>query len=311
MGSIMDGEATPAQIGALLARDGRPRRDRGRGGRLRPGDAGARGAAHVARAPSTPAAPAATARARSTSRPWPPSSWRPAACRWPSTATARRAAPAAARTCSRRSASASTRRPPPSRPRSTSTGWTFLFAPRFHASTRHAVGPRKEMGVRTAFNLLGPLTNPARPGRPGGGRAEGGARAVRRALPAEAGDEAGLGRERERPRRADPRRPHDRGRARRRRGPDVHGRPGGRGPRVGAPRGAARGRPAGERGPRPGGALGRSGAEARRGAAQRRRGARGRGPGPAICATASRQAAAAIDDGRALRLLDRVKEALA
>jgi len=43
------------------------------------------------------------------------------------------------------------------------TGWTFLFAPKFHASTRHAASPRREMGVRTAFNLLGPLTNPARP----------------------------------------------------------------------------------------------------------------------------------------------------
>ena len=42
-------------------------------------------------------------------------------------------------------------------------GWTFLFAPSFHAATRHAAGPRREIGQRTAFNLLGPLTNPARP----------------------------------------------------------------------------------------------------------------------------------------------------
>jgi anthranilate phosphoribosyltransferase len=42
-------------------------------------------------------------------------------------------------------------------------GWAFLFAPAFHASTRHAAGPRRELGARTVFNLLGPLTNPARP----------------------------------------------------------------------------------------------------------------------------------------------------
>ena len=37
----------------------------------------------------------------------------------------------------------------------------FLFAPKFHSAMKHAIGPRREMGVRTVFNLLGPLTNPA------------------------------------------------------------------------------------------------------------------------------------------------------
>jgi len=37
----------------------------------------------------------------------------------------------------------------------------FLFAPQHHSAMKHAIGPRKEMGVRTLFNLLGPLTNPA------------------------------------------------------------------------------------------------------------------------------------------------------
>lgn len=40
-------------------------------------------------------------------------------------------------------------------------GIGFLFAPSFHPAMKHAVGPRREMGVRTVFNILGPLTNPA------------------------------------------------------------------------------------------------------------------------------------------------------
>jgi anthranilate phosphoribosyltransferase len=44
-------------------------------------------------------------------------------------------------------------------------GIAFLFAPTFHPSMRHAAGVRRELGVPTAFNLLGPLTNPTRPSR--------------------------------------------------------------------------------------------------------------------------------------------------
>ncbi len=42
-----------------------------------------------------------------------------------------------------------------------SIGIGFLFAPKFHPAMKHAVGPRKEIGQRTLFNVLGPLTNPA------------------------------------------------------------------------------------------------------------------------------------------------------
>lgn len=41
------------------------------------------------------------------------------------------------------------------------TGIGFMFAPVFHKAMKHAIGPRKEMGIRTVFNVLGPLTNPA------------------------------------------------------------------------------------------------------------------------------------------------------
>lgn len=42
-------------------------------------------------------------------------------------------------------------------------GIGFCFAPVFHPAFRHTAGPRREMGIPTSFNLLGPLTNPAQP----------------------------------------------------------------------------------------------------------------------------------------------------
>jgi anthranilate phosphoribosyltransferase len=41
------------------------------------------------------------------------------------------------------------------------TGIAFLFAPDYHPALKHAAGPRREIGIRTVFNILGPLANPA------------------------------------------------------------------------------------------------------------------------------------------------------
>ncbi len=45
------------------------------------------------------------------------------------------------------------------------TGLGFMLAPVFHPAMKAVIGPRKELGVRTVFNVLGPLTNPANAGR--------------------------------------------------------------------------------------------------------------------------------------------------
>lgn len=42
-----------------------------------------------------------------------------------------------------------------------SVGIGFMFAPMHHSAMKHAIGPRRELGIRTLFNVLGPLTNPA------------------------------------------------------------------------------------------------------------------------------------------------------
>ncbi|OOK71876.1 anthranilate phosphoribosyltransferase [Mycobacterium kansasii] len=112
--------------------------------------------------PSMSSVPVATGSIRSTCPRWRPSWWPPPVCPWSNTATGRH------RRCrgSRHLGSARVRIDLDADQVVRSleeVGIGFCFAPQFHPSYRHASVVRREIGVPTVFNLLGPLTNPARP----------------------------------------------------------------------------------------------------------------------------------------------------
>ena len=190
---------------------------------------------------------------------------------------------------------------------SSSAAWTqagiaFFFAPAWHPSMRHAGPTRRELGVRTAFNLLGPLTNPAGARAAAGRRVAagahraGGALARRSSAPSAPGS-CTAPTASTRSRRPATRRcrsaatarvntfyvhPADVGPAARRAGGDLRG-------------GDAAENAAIARAP----ARRRARGRARHRAAERRRGAADRRPRGDACARASRVAAEAIDSGRA------------
>ena len=189
MGDVMDGEATPAQLAALLM----GLRMRGETVDELAGFAAAMRDRVVAvdapRARSTSSGPAATAAARSISRPT--AALVAAAAGIPVAKHGNRAITSKSGAADvldalgvridhdATSAGMSLR----------SLGFAFLFAPVFHPAMRHAGPTRKEIGVRTAFNLLGPLTNPARTRRrrDRGGRSRGGGQGSRGGAPARDG----------------------------------------------------------------------------------------------------------------------------
>ena len=161
MGSVMDGEATPSQLAALLM----GLRMRGETVDELAGFASAM-RERVVRVEAPEGAidvvgTGGDGSGRSTSRRPRRSSSRRPGSRSPSTATARSPRGRGRRTCSTRWASGSTTTPPPRARRSATTGSRSCSRRRSTRRCATPARPARELGVRTAFNLLGPLTNPA------------------------------------------------------------------------------------------------------------------------------------------------------
>ena len=165
MRQIMRGELSPAQIAGVHHRPAREEGDHRRDRRRRAGDARVRDAGRGGRPHrtwSTSAAPAATRRTPSTSRP---------AATFVAAAAGASVAKHGGRSVSshlgqRRRAGGARRATSTLTPEQVAecdrrVGIGFMFAPTHHAAMKHAAPVRKELGVRTIFNILGPLTNPA------------------------------------------------------------------------------------------------------------------------------------------------------
>ena len=109
----------------------------------------------------TSSAPAVMAPTCSMFPPRQASWWRPPAARWPSTATARCHRVPAAPDLLEQAGVTLGLEPDEVAACVEEVGVGFMFAPAHHSAMKHAIGPRKEMAVRTIFNILGPMTNPA------------------------------------------------------------------------------------------------------------------------------------------------------
>jgi anthranilate phosphoribosyltransferase len=251
MAEILAGDATPSQVaGFIVALRMKGETTSEMNGMLDAMLAASEGSSCPAStAWSTSSAPAATAATRSTSRPWRHRGGRRRRqglqARQPGAVVVVRLGRPARRP----------RRGDRPRPRGVArcvaeAGIGFCFAPRFHASMRHAGPTRKELGVPTVFNILGPLANPARVRRYVVGVGDPSMAERDGRGPAPARGRAGLRGPRRRRAGRDHHHHHvERHRGGRRRGPAPHGRPAGLRPRPGPAGGPAGRRPGHQRPP--------------------------------------------------------------